>query len=151
MHGQELAVFTNMCMVYDNNGNVLVQDRVDSSWCGIAFPGGHVDANESFVDSVIREVFEETGLSIKSPQLCGVKQWQSPNDVRYVVLCYKTNDFSGNIISSDEGEISWVALSDLKDMNLASGMEYMLELFVNDGKSEHFVVYEDDVWKNSLK
>ena len=38
----EKAVFTNMCMVYDEDGNILVEDRVKSDFCGIAFPGGHV-------------------------------------------------------------------------------------------------------------
>ena len=56
----EKAEFTNMCMIYDNEGNVLVQNRV-KSWCGYAFPGGHLEPMESIVDSVIREVKEETG------------------------------------------------------------------------------------------
>ena len=38
-------ILTNMCMVYDNNGNILVQDRVSKDWPGINFPGGHVEYN----------------------------------------------------------------------------------------------------------
>lgn len=73
MNRFEKVIFTNMCMVYDENGYVLVQDRTDSCWLGIAFPGGHVESRESFTDAVIREVLEETGLYISCPQLCGVK------------------------------------------------------------------------------
>ena len=58
----EKTIFTNMCMIYDDSGNVLVQDRLNPDWPGISFPGGHVEAGESFTDSVIREVYEETGL-----------------------------------------------------------------------------------------
>ena len=47
-----------MCMVYDDAGNVLVQDKVDKKWSGLTFPGGHIEKGESFVDSVIREVYE---------------------------------------------------------------------------------------------
>lgn len=64
MAREEKTILTNMCMVYDDNGNVLVQDRVDPNWPGITFPGGHVEHGESFVASVIREVKEETGLDI---------------------------------------------------------------------------------------
>ena len=68
---KETAVFTNMCMVYDEKGNVLVQNRVDPEWGGITFPGGHVEKGESFTDSVIREIREETGLTIRPPGSAG--------------------------------------------------------------------------------
>ena len=73
-----------MCMIYDDDGNVLVQDRRDSDWGGITFPGGHVEKGESFTDEVIREVYEETGLTIETPQICGIKQW--PEAVSYTHL-----------------------------------------------------------------
>ena len=77
MAREEKAVFTNMCMVTDGNGNVLVQDRLNPDWPGITFPGGHVEPCESFTQSVIREVFEETGLTVEDPVLCGTKQFQT--------------------------------------------------------------------------
>lgn len=75
MNRSENTIFTNMCMVYDDNGNVLVQDRIDDSWSGITFPGGHVEKNEPFTDAVIREIFEETGLTISNVELCDIKNW----------------------------------------------------------------------------
>ena len=57
MDRSEKTVLTNMCMIYDDDGNVLVQDRRDSDWGGITFPGGHVEKGESFTDAVIREVY----------------------------------------------------------------------------------------------
>ena len=77
MSKYEKAELTNMCMIYDGAGRVVVQDKVGKSWGGITFPGGHVEKDESFVDSVIREVKEETGLDIQSPKLCGIK-WSRP-------------------------------------------------------------------------
>ena len=72
MSRSEPAIFTNMCMICDGRGNVLVQDRRNPDWPGVTFPGGHVEKNEAFTDSVVREVFEETGLTIEHPRLCGV-------------------------------------------------------------------------------
>ena len=86
MAEMENAIFTNMCMVYDGAGNILVQNRRNPNWPGITFPGGHVEHGESFSGSVIREVKEETGLDIQRPVLCGVKQFQTKEDARYVVL-----------------------------------------------------------------
>ena len=65
----EQAVFMNMCMIYDDNGNILVQDRLKKDWTGVTFPGGHVEYTESFTQSVIREVKEETGLDIETVKL----------------------------------------------------------------------------------
>lgn len=45
----ETVTLTNMCMVYDDAGNVLVQDKVDKKWSGLTFPGGHIENGESFV------------------------------------------------------------------------------------------------------
>lgn len=42
MSKYEKIELTNMCMIYDNNGNVVVQDKINQSWGGITFPGGHI-------------------------------------------------------------------------------------------------------------
>ena len=104
MANRENAVFTNLCMITQGD-MVLVQDRKKPDWPGICFPGGHVEKGESFVGSVIREVYEETGLVIEDPVLCGTKQFQEDADTRYVVLFYKASRFSGQLRSSDEGEV----------------------------------------------
>ena len=146
MDRSEKAEFTNMCMVYDNRGNVLIQDRNDKEWGGITFPGGHVEPGESFVDSVIREVKEETGLMISNLQLCGVKQFPTSNGARYVVFLYKTNCFSGDIKSSQEGEIRWVSLEEMAQMKLADSMDLMLQVFLHDEITEQYYCKEGNTW-----
>ena len=151
MHTAEKTIFANMCMVYDNNGRVLVQKRVKSDWSGIAFPGGHVEKDESFTDAVIREVFVETGLTISIPQLCGVKDWFREDGTRYVVHLYKTNQFHGILTPSHEGEVFWVNRKDLSKMELASGMESTLKIFLDEKLSEQFVYKKDGEWLEILK
>ena len=151
MDRSEKTVLTNMCMIYDDDGNVLVQDRRDSDWGGITFPGGHVEKGESFTDAVIREVYEESGLTIETPQICGIKQWPEDDGSRYIVLFYKTSHFAGELKSSEEGEVYWTKLSRLKDLPLARGMELMLRVFLDDEVSEYYIYEEDGEWKHVLK
>ena len=113
-----------------NRDKVLVQDRVSPNWPGITFPGGHVERGESFVDAVIREVKEETGLTISKPQLCGIKDWYDDADYRYVVLFYKTEHFTGELQSSDEGKVWWEDFENLSHLKLATeDMSDMLRVF----------------------
>ena len=146
----ENAIFTNLCLIYDDQGNILVQNRRDPSWPGICFPGGHVEPGEAFVASVIREVLEETGLTIENPILCGSKQFQTREDARYVVLFYKATRFSGTLHGSEEGEVFWVPRNTLLNYQLAPDMEDMIRIFESDDLSEFYYYVENGNWKHKL-
>ena len=145
----ETVEFTNMCMIRDKN-KVVVINRKDKKWPGIAFPGGHVEVGESFTDAVIREVQEETGLTIRSPQLCGIKDWYD-NGSRYAVLLYQTTHFDGSLQSSWEGDVWWEELDKLPLLNLAPDMKDMLRVFTEEELSEFFYRRDGDKWVYDLK
>lgn len=148
---EEKAIITNMCMVYDDNGNILVEDRVKEDYAGIAFPGGKVEPGESFVQSVIREVKEETGLDIENPILCGIKQWQTKTNARYIVLLFKTNKFSGEICSSKEGEVKWIQRSELEKQKTVVDFFDLVKVFERDDLTEFYYTNdEQNKWKINL-
>ncbi len=151
MRRTENTIFTNMCMVYDGEGNVLVQNRLNPDWPGIVFPGGHVEAGESFYDAAVREVFEETGLTVSELQMCGIKDWFRDDGTRYVVLLYKTDKFEGELTSSDEGEVMWIPLAKLQDTETPESMKTMLKVFLEDNLSEQFFYKDDGKWIEVLK
>lgn len=139
MSRSEKAEITVLCMIYEGN-KILLQDRVKKDWHGITLPGGHVEKEESFVQAVIREMKEETGLTIREPKLCGVKQFQTDEDERYIVLLFKTNKYEGTLISSDEGEMKWIDRDSLNEYSLVDDFMELLEVF--DSESYNEFMYE---------
>ena len=143
MKRRQLIELTNMCLIYSDD-RILVQEKLGTGYeGGLLFPGGHVEPGESLRDSVIREMKEETGLDISEPQPCGFKDWIQEDGTRYIVLLYKTNKFSGELKSSEEGKVFWLDRKDIDKVNLIWNMRELLEIFETDHYSEFFFEYKD--------
>lgn len=137
---------TNMVMIEDKaTGKVLVQERI-KSWCGLTFPGGHVEEGESFVDSAVREVKEETGLDVKNLHSCGVIHWaHNKTFERYIVFLYRTSDFSGDLLdATDEGRVFWIDPDELKNQKLSENFDRYLPMFFNEDFSEAYASWNED-------
>lgn len=149
MKKTENIELTVICLIYKDN-KILLQDRVKKDWKGYTLPGGHVEKDESFVNAVIREMKEETGLTITHPILCGIKQFPI-DDGRYIVLLYKTNEFEGDLTSSEEGRMVWVDRDDLDKYNLVNDFFDLLRVFDDESISEFQYVVSEEQWVVELK
>ena len=140
----EQVELTVLCLIH-NEDSYLLQDRVKKDWNGYTLPGGHIEPGESIVDAVIREMKEETGLTIKSPRLCGVKQFPI-EDGRYIVFLFETDRFEGKVVDSDEGKMHWVKISELSNVKLVDDFEELIEVMMSDSLTEFQYVVENVEW-----
>ena len=139
------ATLTNLCMLRDGD-LVLVQERDSADWPGITFPGGHVESGESIRDSVIREVWEETGLTVEDPVLCGVKEWENPDGSRYIVFLFRADRFSGTLHDSEEGRVYWIRRDELERQRLSLDFLPLLSVFEDPELSEFYYRRREDRW-----
>lgn len=101
---------------------------------------------------MIREVEEETGLRVSNVKLCGIRQFTLQNGAyRYIVLLFKTSTYSGELRSSEEGNVFWINRKELTNFVLADGFDTMLEIFENDDLSENYLWLENNEWKEVNK
>ena len=140
---------TVLCLIHQKD-RYLLQNRLKEDWKGFTLPGGHIEKGESIVDAVIREMKEETGLVIRNPKLCGVKQFPIENG-RYIVFLFRTDEFSGEVASSEEGEMVWVEKSELPKMNTVNDLLPLLRVMEEDDLTEFQYVIEDGKWKALIK
>jgi len=146
---------TSMVMVENPaTGEVLVQNRT-GKWPGWSFPGGKVESGESFYDSAVREIKEETGLDITDLKYAGVVHWcNKANDDRYIVFLYRTKNFAGELIPEfEKGQNFWQC----KDVLLKADPEKFsnervkyIHLYFNDNFNEAFIPYNGDYYEENV-
>ena len=136
---------TNLCLIHRGK-EILLQNRVKKDWAGWTLPGGHIEAGESIVESVRREMLEETGLTLGRVQLCGVKQFPREDGLRYLVMLFKSDDFSGELVSSEEGQMAWIPMDRLKEYDTVDDLQELLDVMLRDDLNEFQYIVEGDHW-----
>ncbi|MCD8300636.1 MAG: NUDIX domain-containing protein [Clostridiales bacterium] len=141
-HPSEKAVFMNMCMLCDGD-MVLALDKIGSGYSGTTFPGGHVEAGETFSEAVIREMQEETGLTIRQPILKGIYHWYRES-IHNVGLLYRADSYEGKLKSSEEGQVYWISRDEYEKKDLAVGMRRVLQIMDDDNLTECYMDVRPD-------
>jgi 8-oxo-dGTP diphosphatase len=149
MQRTENVELTVLCLIQQND-KYLLQNRLKDDWKGLTLPGGHIEKNESIIDAVIREMKEETGLDIQNPRLCGIKQFPIENG-RYIVFLFHTDEFLGEVTSSEEGEMVWVKKSELPKMNTVNDLSSLLRVMEDDNLTEFQYIIENGKWNVTIK
>lgn len=94
-------------------------------WIGI---GGKFEEGESPEECALREVKEETGLTLKSYEYRGIVTFVSDNNFTEFMHIFWSDDFEGEIIDCDEGKLEWIEKSKLNDFEHWKGDEIFLDL-----------------------
>ena len=149
MHRTENVELTVLCLI-ENGDKILLQNRTKKDWQGYALPGGHVEQGESFIDAVIREMKEETGLEIKNPKLVCVKQFPIENG-RYLVLLFKTTEWTGDVISSEEGVMEWIEYGRLSNVKTVNNIDELLKVMNTPELTEFQYIDNGDEWIVSIR
>jgi len=144
MSRTENVELTVLCLI-ENGDKILLQNRQKKNWRGYALPGGHVEPGESFIDAVIREMKEETGLTILDPRLAGVKQFPIENG-RYVVLLFKATKWTGTVVSSEEGQMEWIEYGKISNVKTVDDFAELLDVINSPELTEFQYVIEGDEW-----
>ncbi len=145
----EWAELTNLCLI-ERGREILLQERVAEDWRGWALPGGHVEPGESVVQSVIREIREETGLEIRDPRLVGIKQFPKDGG-RYIVFLFRAQNFDGELRDSEEGRVAWFTREDLQKLSTVDDLAELIRVMDDENLSEFQYVVEDGHWNIEIR
>ncbi len=125
---------TSLCYL-EKNGKFLMlyrnkkkNDVNAGKWVGI---GGGFENHESPEECAKREILEETGLTVNRLDLKGIITFDNDMHETEYMFLFTSNDFTGDIIECNEGELAWIDKKDILSLNLWEGDKYFLSL-LND-------------------
>lgn len=126
------------------NRNKKTNDYNEGKWIGV---GGKVE-NESIEACLLREVKEETGLTLKSYTKYGIVYFHQ-GDYHETMHLFYSNDFSGSLIESNEGDLAFIDQASIFTLNLWPGDVIFLKRILERAPfSALHLYYESDQLQN---
>ena len=125
-------------MLYRNKKK---NDMNQGKWLGV---GGHVEDGETPFQAVVREVKEETGLTLKSAEYRAIINFVNDDYVE-IIYQYTSSDFTGEVIDCNEGELKWFPKDEVMSLPMWEGDKYFLDpLIKNEPFFEITIVYQNN-------
>jgi 8-oxo-dGTP diphosphatase len=110
--------------------NKKANDIHEGKWNGL---GGKFEAGETPEACVIREVYEESGLLIREPKLCGFLMFPHFKGNDWYVFVFTADEFSGELIDSPEGHLEWIPEGKILNLSLWESDSIFLP-WIREGK-----------------
>jgi len=145
----ERCELTVLCLIRDGS-RILLQNRIKKDWQGYTLPGGHMEPGESVLEAVIREMREETGLIVIRPRLCGIKQFPIDGG-RYLVFLFMTDQFTGELRSSEEGPVEWIERDRRPELPTVPDFAELLSVMEDESRTEFQYETSDGKWNVVLR
>ena len=95
--------------------NKKANDIHEGKWNGL---GGKFERGETPEECAVREVYEESGLSIRDPKLCGLLMFPNFKGNDWYVFVFTATEFDGELIDSSEGSLEWISDENILELNL---------------------------------
>ena len=128
-------ILSTLCYI-EKDGKYLMLHRTKKKndinkykWLGI---GGKFEQGESPEECITREVKEETGLTINSYKLRCIVTYVSTNWETEYMYVFTSNDFTGELIECNEGDLQWVEKDKVAELNTWEGDKIFVEKIKNN-------------------
>lgn len=132
-----LMKMTTLCYIENNDCYLMLhrtkkkKDVNKDKWIGV---GGHAEGNETPQECLLREVKEETGLSLTSYKFRGLITFISDEYEAEMMCLFTADGYTGELITCDEGELEWVKKSEVPQLPTWEGDAQFLKLLLEDEK-----------------
>lgn len=149
-------ILSTLCYI-EKDGKYLMLHRTKkkndinkNKWLAI---GGKFEEGESPEECVVREVKEETGLMLKSYKLRCIVTYVSTNWETEYMYVFTSNDFTGELIECDEGDLKWIEKRSVLDIDTWEGDKIFVEKLQKDDSffTAKFIYDEEKLISYNLK
>lgn len=126
---------TTLCYIENNNQYLMLHrtkkpnDINEGKWIGV---GGHVEKDESPEECLVREVREETGLTLTAYKFRGLITFVNSKCESELICVFTADGYTGELITCNEGELRWVDKTQVPNLPTWEGDRVFLDLLLSN-------------------